>query len=93
MNAFIFLGLVSALAGCSCIYLASPHQRWRAHVWPAKPVRVAGVVLLVISLAVFMQCMQTVVAVFTFAHVLMMLFILLPYSGALVSIRRGWQRS
>jgi hypothetical protein len=93
MNAFVFLGLASALAGCSCVYLASPNQCWRARSLPARPGRVAGVLLLAIGSGAFLQGMQPVAAVFAFAHVLMLLFILLPYLGAFVSSRRDWRRS
>jgi 1,4-dihydroxy-2-naphthoate octaprenyltransferase len=87
-----FLGLASALAGCSCVYFASPNQGWRARSLPALLGRVAGAALLTVGLIAFTWSMQAVVAVFTFAHVLMLLFILLPYLGAFVTNWRERQR-
>ncbi|MBN9460900.1 MAG: hypothetical protein J0H00_06705 [Burkholderiales bacterium] len=88
----VVVGLACALAGCSCLYLASPHQLWRAVPWPARPARAAGALLLAASLAAFLQAMQAAPAVFTFVACLMLLLVVLPYLGALVSLRRGSAR-
>lgn len=88
MNASIVLALAAAPLGCACIYLASPHQRWRDRAWPAGPARGLGGLLLAISLFALGQGMQAVTAAFVFVTFLMLLFALLPYLGALVSPRR-----
>lgn len=87
MNGHLALGLLLAAAGCACVYLASPHQRWRAAPWPARPARAAGGLLLVAGLAAFLQVLQTAAASFVFVHWLMLLFVLFPYLGALLSSR------
>lgn len=88
MNAFILLALVLALAGCSSLYLASPHQRWRTAPWPARPARWLGAALLLASLFAFGQVMQASAAAFSFVTTLMLIFVLLPYGGALLSAGR-----
>lgn len=88
MNPVIFLGLLLALAGCASLYLASPRQRWLARPWAARPARAAGAALLAAGLAALLQALQTVTAAFTFVTWAMLLFVLLPYLGALLSIAR-----
>lgn len=88
MNAYVFPGLALALLGCACVYLASPNQRWRAAPWPARPARLAGALLLVGGLIALLQVFQTPAAVFVFVHWLMLLFVLFPYLGALLSAQR-----
>lgn len=89
MNISMPLALALALAGCSSLYLASPHQRWRARPWPAVPARALGAALLLASLLAFAQRMQATTAVFTFVTALMLICAVLPYVGALLSLRRG----
>ncbi|MBC9070998.1 hypothetical protein IAI53_03390 [Thauera sp. CAU 1555] len=88
MNAYLLLALASALAGCSSIYLASPNQRWRSTPWRAGPARATGAGLLVVCLIAFGQVMQATTAAFVFLTLLMLAFTLLPYAGALISLRR-----
>lgn len=88
MNGHFALGLLLAAAGCVSVYLASPHQRWRAAPWPARPARAAGALLLVAGLVAFLQVLQAPAASFVLVHWLMLLFVLFPYLGALRSARR-----
>lgn len=76
------LALVLALGGSTSLYLASPHQRWRGAPLPGRPARVAGVVLLVASLGVFLRTMFVVTAIYTWFTWTMTLLILLTYAGA-----------
>lgn len=88
-GAFIGSGLLLALAGSISIYLASPHQRWRGRPLVAGPARSLGCALLALGLVLVCQVMQIVAAVFLFATALMLLFLLLPYLGALLVILRS----
>ncbi|MDP5239638.1 hypothetical protein Q9Q94_08860 [Uliginosibacterium sp. 31-16] len=85
MTAALLPGLLLTLAGGLAIYLASPHQRWRARPLPARPARVGGSVLLAIAFIALSQPLQGVVAAFTLLTWLMLLWIALPYIGALYS--------
>ncbi|NML26211.1 hypothetical protein [Zoogloea dura] len=89
MNTLTLLALATALAGCTCIHLASPNQRWRHTPLPAGPARGLGALLLAASWRGFAELMQATPATFTFATVLMLLFVLLPYVGALIAMRRA----
>ncbi|KOF53439.1 MULTISPECIES: hypothetical protein [unclassified Achromobacter] len=89
MQAFILIGLTAVLAGCFCIYMASPNQRWREAAWPRLPARVIGAALLAAGAWSFLQRMDTVAGLFAFATALMLFFWLVPYVGALVGIRRS----
>ncbi len=88
MTLFTFLGLLLALAGCTAIHLASPHQRWRPSAWPTRPARTAGLALLLGSALSFGQDLQRLTTVFVWATTLMAALIALPYLGALTSLRR-----
>lgn len=85
----VALGLLLALVGCGCFYLASPHQHWRAQPLPAKPARAAASALWLVSLYAFSRAMDGVPAVFTFLLAIMLPLVVLPYVGAaLVTARR-----
>lgn len=77
------LGLALALAGCLSVYLGAEHQRLLARRWPARPARIAGALLLAGGLAALFAALQPVTAVFVFCTWAMLLFVLLPYLGAL----------
>lgn len=89
MKVFTLIGLGAALLGCTCLYLASAHQRWRATPWPARPARCAGAVLLVLGWLGLLQDMHRTTASFTYLTLLMLVFTVLPYLGALRSARQG----
>ncbi|MGC4076491.1 MAG: hypothetical protein QM702_05555 [Rubrivivax sp.] len=86
---FTLLGLATTFAGCTCLYLASPHQRWRARPWPAVPARAAAALLWALSPLLMAQTLQPLAAAFCFATTLMLALALLPYSGALLTVLRG----
>lgn len=88
MNMHFALGTLLVLAGCTGLYLASPHQRWFAHPWPPRRTRAAAMLLLTAGLIALWQVMQPVAAVFTFIAWAMLLFVLFPYAGALLSLKR-----
>jgi len=77
------LGLALALAGCLSMYLGAEHQRLLARRWPARPARIAGALLLAGGLAALFAALRPVTAVFVFCTWAMLLFVLLPYLGAL----------
>lgn len=89
MESSVALGLSLAAAGCASFYLASPHQRWRAASWPARPGRWAGALLLAAGLVALLQGLQAAAASFVLLHWVMLLLVLFPYLGALMAMRRG----
>lgn len=74
---------LAALAGCIAIYLASPHQRWLDRPWPTAAARGLGVGLLLLSAWLFTQRLQLLTLIYTQSALLMLVFALLPYLGAL----------
>jgi uncharacterized membrane protein len=91
MKLFVLIGLALVSLGCVCIYLASPNQRWLPAPWRARPARWAGVLLLLGGGVALARQMQLLTTIFVFATVLMLLFSVLPYLGALLSLRRRGQ--
>ena len=79
---------VAALAAL-CLYLASPHQAWRATPWPAPAACTAGALLLAGCMALLWQALQPATAVFSFFTWLMLLLALWPCTGALLAVRRA----
>lgn len=73
--------LLLAAAGTASLYLASPHQRWRATPLRARPARAAGAVLLAASFGLLVRTMMLCAAIFTFSTCLMLLLTLAPYIG------------
>lgn len=88
MNTSTALALTAALTGCACLHLASPNQRWRLAPLPSRPAQGAGLALLVMSWLGLRQDMQTITATFTLASMLMLIFVLLPYLGAFIAMKR-----
>ncbi|MBS1210484.1 MAG: hypothetical protein H6R19_2882 [Proteobacteria bacterium] len=84
MPGWLLSGLLLALAGSLAIHFASPHQRWRPRALAAHPARLAGAALLVAALIALGQVLHSVVAVFVLLTWLMLVFVLLPYLGALI---------
>ncbi|HIV70379.1 MAG TPA: hypothetical protein H9903_05595 [Candidatus Aquabacterium excrementipullorum] len=78
---------VVSLLGAVAIYLAAPHQAWLAKAWPVR-MRWAGIGLLLIALALWLETLRPLAAVFTFSTLLMLLFTVLPYLGALRRVLR-----
>lgn len=76
------LALVLAVAGCAALYLASPHQRWRARALPARPAVALGAACLGGSLWAFGRVLSWVPASFALLTEVMLLLALFPYLGA-----------
>jgi len=88
MTLFTFAGFVAVTAGCTCLYLSSPNQRWLAGPWPAGPARAAGAALLALGALGLAQRAQALTAVFIFVTAAMLVFVALPYLGAFLDARR-----
>ncbi|OZI30975.1 hypothetical protein CAL29_23775 [Bordetella genomosp. 10] len=88
MGLFTLAGLAATVAGCSCIYLASENQRWRAQPLPRTPGRVAGVLLLAIAWQALARDAQGITATFVLVTAAMLAFAVLPYLGAIRHARR-----
>lgn len=87
MNPYLAAGLLLCLAGCMSIYLGAFHQRLVARRWPPVPARIAGALLLAAGLAFLLQTLRPVTAGFVFCTWAMLVFVLLPYAGALKTLR------
>lgn len=85
----ITLALLLALVGCTCFYLASPNQRWRATPLPAAATRLSGGILATASLYAFTRALDPFPATYTFVSWVMLLLVSLPYLGAALAKRRG----
>jgi len=82
------LALVLTIAGCACLYLASPHQKWLAQALPGRPVLVAGSLLLAAALVAWIAALRPLAGFFVALHVAMVCFFVFPYSAALRSFGR-----
>lgn len=82
------LALTLTVAGCVCLYLASPNQRWLARALPGKPVLVAGCLLLAAGLAAWIAALRPLAGFFVTLHVAMVCLVVFPYSAALCRFRR-----
>lgn len=89
MRPVLALGLLLAAAGCLSIYLGAAHQRLAARRWPPRPARIAGALLLAVALATLLQDLRPVAACFVFGTWAMLVFVLLPYLGALRALREA----
>lgn len=89
MNIFTLTGLLASLAGSTCLYLASPNQRWRSLPLPALPARSLALALIVLAWLSLARSMQAVTATFVLVTVLMLALSVLPYVGALRGVGRG----
>ncbi|GEM_PF-1675301 len=87
-NVAVAVALSLGLVGCACLYLASPHQRWRTSPLPARPACAAGSVALLGSVFAFARAMAVAPAVFAFVAWVMLLLVVFPYVGAAFVIAR-----
>lgn len=85
----VILALALTIAGCMCLYLASPNQKWLGQAPRGKPLVVAGGVLLVGGLAAFIAAWRPLSGVFVALHVAMLCLAAFPYVAALRAARRG----
>jgi hypothetical protein len=83
-----FLALTLTIAGCVCLYLASPNQKWLAQAPPGKALLVAGGVLLAAGLAAWIAALRPLAGFFVALHVAMVCLFVFPYSAALRSFGR-----
>lgn len=84
----VFLALALTIAGCVCLYLASPNQKWLAQAPPGKALLVAGGVLLAAGLAAWIAALRPLAGFFVALHVAMVCLFVFPYSAALRSFGR-----
>lgn len=89
MQSLILSSLFALFLGCLCIYLGSPNQRWRRAPWPPLAARAAGIAALALGAWGCLRAFSAVAAVFVFCTALMLFFSLIPYLGALASLRAG----
>ena len=84
----VFLALALTMAGCACLYLASPNQKWLAQALPGRPALVAGSLLLAAGLAAWIAALRPLPGFFVTLHVAMVCLFVFPYSAALRSFGR-----
>lgn len=87
MTSYSLAGLFLTCLASVCLYLASPHQRLRSSPWPVVPACAAGAVLGLLGWLSLGQAMTRLTATFSFLTALMLFFSILPYLGAIRSIR------
>jgi hypothetical protein len=80
------IGLALAFGACLAIYLASPNQRWRAEPVPPLPARAGGLALCVIAWLSLAQGRQALTATLMLYTTLMLCFVVLPCTGALLGL-------
>ncbi len=79
----LILGLLLSLGGSVAFYLASPHQLCLRQPWPARPARLAALLLIGGSVLPLSQALLPATLLFVLLTWLMLLLSLLPYLGAL----------
>ena len=84
----VVLALALTIAGCVCLYLASPNQKWLARALPGRSVLVAGGLLLAAGLAAWIAALRPLAGFFVALHVAMVCLFVFPYSAALRSFGR-----
>ncbi|MCL4182471.1 MAG: hypothetical protein KJ011_03395 [Burkholderiaceae bacterium] len=82
------LALALTIAGCVCLYLASPNQKWRAQPLPGRPALVAGGLLLTAGLVAWIAALRPLAGLFVTLHVAMVCCFVFPYSAALRTFGR-----
>ncbi len=89
MSFFTLTGLLASLAGSTCLYLASPNQRWRLLPLPALPARSLALVLIVLGWLSFARSMEAVASTSVLVTVWVRGLSVLRYIGALRGVGRG----
>lgn len=84
----MILALALTIAGCACLYSASPNQRWFMQAPPGKPLAVAGGLLLAAGLAAWIAALRPLAGFFAALHVAMVCLFVFPYSAALCGVGR-----
>ncbi len=83
--------LALTVAGCACLYLVSPNQRWLARPLPERPLLAAGLVLLVAGVWLWAAALRPVAGMFVALHVAMVCLFAFPYIAAALRIARQGQ--
>ena len=83
-----FLALTLTIAGCVCLYLASPNQKWLAQAPPGKALLVSGGALLAIGLAAWIAALRPLSGFFVTLHVAMVCLFAFPYLAVLRGVGR-----
>lgn len=86
MQTSTLIGLALAFAGCLACYLASPNQRWLAKPVPARLARAGGVALWVMAWLCLAQARQALTATLLLYTALMLCFVVLPCTGAVLGL-------
>lgn len=86
----IILASTLTVAGCVCVYLASPNQKWLAQTPPGKPLLATGALLLAAGLATWIAELRPLIGFFVTLHVAMACLFALPYIAAL---RAAWREN
>lgn len=84
----VVLALALTIAGCVCLYLASPNQKWLAQAFPGRPALAAGSLLLAAGLAAWIAALRPLAGFFVALHVAMVCLFVFPYSAALGRLGR-----
>lgn len=82
----VVLALTLIILGCACLYLASPNQKWLTLALPARPVLLAGSLLLAAGLAAWIVALRPLAGFFVALHVAMVCLFALPYLAAVRSV-------
>jgi drug/metabolite transporter (DMT)-like permease len=84
----VALALALTVAGCVCLYLASPNQKWLAQAPPGKALLVAAGVLLAAGLVAWIAGLRPLSGFFVTLHVAMVCLFAFPYLAALFGVER-----
>lgn len=82
-------GLGASALGAFCIYLAAPQQRCWSVPWPRWIGRSAGGLLLLLGWCGLADAAQPLAATYVWITWLMLVFVALPYLGALINPSQG----
>lgn len=91
----LLLALAATIAGslgALILYLAAPHQKLRREPLPKQPALVAGGLLLVASLALYLQVAGPATSVFILFTLLMTLWSVPPLGFAFARARKGGRK-
>lgn len=81
--------LALTVAGCGCLYLASPNQNWLARSLPARTARMAGMLLLAAGAAAFIAKWRLLCGVFMALDVAIICLLAFPCIATLWRLRRA----
>jgi hypothetical protein len=73
--------VLAGMAGAIALYLASPHQQWRADAWTTRWRHLPGSALSLLSLALLLTVQGRGTAVFSWLTVQMLVLTAMPFLG------------